>query len=88
MKNFFSIIFLLLVFGWVQAQQKYSVNGYLKDSKTGEDLIGVTVYVPELKAGTTTNVYGFYSLSLPEGSYTLIYSYIGYESQEQKVNLI
>lgn len=66
------------------AEKKPIISGNIKDAKTGEQLIGATVYIKELKTGTVTNVYGFYSLSIAPGSYTLVYSYIGYESVEKK----
>jgi len=69
------------------ADKKPIVSGTIKDSKTGEQLIGATVYIKELKTGTVTNVYGFYSLSIAPGSYTLIYSYVGYESIEKQILL-
>ncbi|MEM7107870.1 MAG: TonB-dependent receptor [Bacteroidota bacterium] len=69
-------------------QSKYTINGYVSDSENGEELIGVTVYVNELKTGTATNVYGFYALNLLPGEYTLTFSSIGYQSVTQKVSLV
>jgi outer membrane cobalamin receptor len=69
------------------SQEKQSISGYISDSKTGERLIGAHVYVKELKQGTATNLYGFYSLTLPKGEYDLQISYIGYKSISQKVKL-
>lgn len=69
------------------AQQKYTVSGKVKDARNGEDLIGVSVYVNELKTGTATNAYGYYSLNLPAGRYTLVFSYIGYANQARQVDL-
>ncbi len=65
----------------------FTISGYLRDGSDGESLIGATVLVEELGAGTITNPYGFYSLSLPEGRYTLKYSYIGYEEVIENVSL-
>jgi hypothetical protein len=62
---------------------RLTISGYIKDAGNGEELPGATVYVKELKTGTTSNVYGFYSLSLHQGKYTIVYSYVGYESQEK-----
>ena len=58
-----------------------TISGYIKDQKTGEDLIGASCYVKELKKGTVANVYGFYSLSIPSGYYTLSYSFLGTKTQ-------
>lgn len=66
--------------------QKVTLSGYIKDTSNGESLIGATIYVEELKQGTATNTYGFYSLTIPEGSYTLQLSFIGYETIFQKIN--
>lgn len=68
-------------------QSKSTLNGYLKDSSDGEKLIGATVYVVEAKTGATTNVYGFYSITLPSGDYTLEFSYIGFQKKVQQVSL-
>ncbi|MDR2234848.1 MAG: TonB-dependent receptor [Chryseobacterium sp.] len=70
------------------AQQTYSVSGTVKDQKNGELLIGVTVKVSENPSiHVTANEYGFYSLSLPEGSYTIIISYPGYQDFEQQIKV-
>lgn len=61
------------------AQNRHTVSGFIKDQSNGEGLIGVSVYVREAATGVVTNPYGFYSLTLPSGSYTLVFSYIGYQ---------
>jgi hypothetical protein len=71
----------------VAAQKKIPVNGYLKDAKTGEELIGATILVKENNAGVLSNEYGYYSISLLPGKYTLICQYIGYESQTKTIDL-
>ena len=60
-------------------KNKRSISGHVKDGETGEDLLGATIYVTELKSGTVTNSYGYYTLRLDPGNYTLKFSYIGYE---------
>lgn len=61
------------------AQEKFSISGTVKDSATGEDMIGVSVYIKELKsAGIVTNSYGFYSLTVPKGKYTLVAQSVGF----------
>ena len=70
------------------AVENYTVSGYVKDSTSGELLIGSTVYVQELGIGTQTNVYGFYSLTIPAGNYTLEYRYLGYVSRIIRINLM
>jgi hypothetical protein len=66
---------------------RYTLSGYIRDAGTGEGLIGAAIVVQELKRGTVTNVYGFYSLSLPPGFYHLKISYIGYQLKELAINL-
>ncbi len=83
--------FLLLCFSTINvaAQSiRYTISGYVKDAKTGEELIGASVTVKELQTtGTTTNAYGFYSLSIPEGNYTVVAQYLGYNQKTSNVNL-
>lgn len=68
------------------AQTRYTINGYIRDDR-GEDLVGATVYVEELKTGTAANVYGFYSITLPAGKYNIIYSFVGFQDVSRTVNL-
>ena len=75
----FLVVALGLIFVSGYAQEKYTINGTIKDASNGEALIGVTVYVKEIKNGATTNEYGFYSITLPKGNYTLDYSYVGFQ---------
>jgi len=75
-------ITILLVFSFAksQAQQKFTINGNVKDVKNGEEMFGATVSVKEIPSiGTATNAYGFYAITLPEGTYNIIAQYVGYE---------
>jgi len=84
----FSSTFILANPNKVKAQNdKVTLSGYLKDKETGEDLIGATVYIQELKSGVAANVYGFYSVTIPKGVYTVEFSYLGYITDTQKVDL-
>src|SRR5690349_15356121 len=79
---------LLLVIAATQSMaQNFTVSGYVKDTDNGEELIGVTVLVKETRTGTTTNAYGFYSITLPAGKHTLQYSYVGYKPQTLELEL-
>ncbi|MFC1606356.1 carboxypeptidase-like regulatory domain-containing protein [Candidatus Latescibacterota bacterium] len=83
--------FLLLIcfsFYTAHAQESFTISGHIRDSATGEGLVGAGYYIPALKAGGMTNDYGFYSLTVPAGSYVIRYSYIGYEPQEYTVEII
>ncbi len=67
---------------------KYTINGTVKDKKTGEVLIGATVYLLEVsKSATNSNSYGFFSISAPSGSYNLITSFAGYLTDTMKIQL-
>jgi hypothetical protein len=67
--------------------KKNTISGHIKDAHTGEMLIGATVYVKEALTGTSSNLYGFYSISLIPGSYSLTFSYIGFRSEVLAINL-
>ena len=69
------------------AQSRVTVSGYVKDQSNGEGLIGVSVYVREAGTGVVTNPYGFYSITLPSGSYTLVFSYIGFKKVTKSIAL-
>src|SRR5204863_9266109 len=69
------------------AQQKYTISGYVKEASSGESLLGANVYLKETLQGTQTNQYGFYSLTVAEGKYTIVYSYIGFEEQRFEIDL-
>ncbi|MVT12625.1 TonB-dependent receptor [Chitinophaga tropicalis] len=81
-------LLLLLSTTLLLAQTKYTVSGTVKQKSSGETLIGVTVMVVEKPTiGVITNEYGFYSVSLPEGNYTLRFSYVGYKQELVPVKL-
>jgi hypothetical protein len=86
MLKFLLFILLILMSFGVFSQAKYTVSGYVKDVQNGETLIGATILVKGTLTGTTSNVYGFYSLSLPAGNYELSYSYIGFATVTNTVN--
>ena len=79
----FLCFFSLLGFG----QEKMILSGIASDTNTNETLIGVSVYIAELNIGTYTNEYGFYSISLPKGTYTIQISYIGFETITEKIEI-
>jgi hypothetical protein len=88
MRHFFLLICsLCCLLGELSAQESFTVSGYVKDSANGEDMINATVYVREISSGTASNLYGFYSITLPEGTYTLEYRFLGYDTRVKTIEL-
>ncbi|MBL4651745.1 MAG: TonB-dependent receptor [Flavobacteriales bacterium] len=73
------IFFFLALYATVSLAQKVTINGYIEDSETGEKLIGATIFDANTLLGTTTNVYGFYSITLPADSILLTISFVGFK---------
>ena len=72
----------------LQSQNNFTLSGYVRDKSSGETLIGANIYDKNnTSTGAVSNTYGFYSLTLPEGTYTFSYSYLGYEEQNFEVQL-
>lgn len=69
------------------AQEKVTLNGYVRDAENGEELIGVTIYIDEISNGVVTNAYGFYSITLTKGTYHVTWSYVGYQTVEKTIEL-
>ncbi|MCI9845828.1 TonB-dependent receptor [Flavobacterium pectinovorum] len=80
------IIFILTILT-SYSQEKFTLSGVITDFKNNETLIGVNIYVPLLKIGTTTNEYGFYSLTLPAGEHQVEISYLSYQTLVQNIVL-
>lgn len=80
------MLLCLTVLG-AMAQEKHTISGYIKSAASGEELIGATVYEPQTGSGASSNVYGFYSLTLPAGNYELQYQYLGHQSITVAINL-
>ncbi|MDI6032724.1 TonB-dependent receptor [Flavobacterium sp. LB2P84] len=69
------------------AQEKFTLSGTIIDANSNETLIGVNIVIPALKTGVTTNEYGFYSITVPQGIYSVQISYLGYQTIEESINL-
>lgn len=77
----------LLFFVFVlHGQQRHTLSGTISEAGSNETLIGVSILVPELQTGATTNEYGFYSLTLPEGNYELVITSLGFRDIRQTVS--
>ncbi len=81
------LILGLVLFAFVGFAQKYTISGYVEDTKTGEKLISASVYDTKTMKGTTTNTYGFFSLTLPKGEVVLTFSYMGYTTVSKTIDL-
>ncbi|MEC8679973.1 MAG: TonB-dependent receptor [Bacteroidota bacterium] len=82
------ILTLLVLFSFKSfSQERFTLNGYITDSESGESLIGATVFINEINSGTVTNPYGFYSITLDEGNYNIDFRYIGYNTISREINL-
>lgn len=86
LKQLFSLI-LCLFSCFVFAQEKYTLSGVVQEEKSNETLIGVNILFPELNTGTMTNEYGFYSITLPKGTYNVVISYLGYADKTEAITL-
>ncbi|MBT5731305.1 MAG: TonB-dependent receptor plug domain-containing protein, partial [Lentimicrobiaceae bacterium] len=92
MKQLVKYTFLLLLISvclksFSEDSKKVTLAGYITDSENGESLPGATIIIKDLNIGTTSNNYGFYSISLDPGIYTVIYSFIGYADQSYELDL-
>ncbi len=89
--RFLPRIFLFIALGIsfivIGQQKRYTISGTVLEASSNESLIGVTILVQPLRSGVVTNEYGFYSITLPEGDYTLQISYLGYRAVNQNITL-
>lgn len=86
-RNYILVIAILLLFPFLYGQQKYTISGYIRDIDNGEVLSNVNVYLVENSKGTTSNNYGFYSITVEQGEYTIKAQFVGFQLYEQKVSL-
>ena len=68
-------------------KNKYTLSGYVKEDGSSELLVGAHIYIPKLETGTSSNTYGFFSITLPEDSFEVIVSFVGYQPKAYKINL-
>lgn len=81
------LIFCIFTYTFVFAQQKYTISGVVKDKNSLETVIGVNIYIPEISKGVSTNEYGYYSLTIPEGTYNLTISFLGFKKISKIIDL-
>lgn len=87
MKRLSALLLFISLFLTASAQNNFTLSGYVKDSANSEVLSGCNITVEDAQSGTQSNVYGFFSLSLPAGTYTINFSFVGYNTRSIKVNL-
>jgi len=87
MRRWLLMFFLLLSVSVFAQESTYTISGVLKEKSSGETLIGGSVYDVNTNIGVATNVYGFYSLTLPEGKHTIAFSFVGYETVVKEIVL-
>ena len=87
MKIKFFLLLLIMVPFFVKAQNRFTISGFIKDSLNGETLIGAYIAVQGKTKGISSNQYGFYSITLEEGEYIFISSYIGYQPKILQIKL-
>ena len=81
MKFFKLIIFFCLFLQNIDAQDNITISGHVTDKDSGEELIGASIFIQNTSIGVNTNIYGFYSLTIPKGEYVVAVSYIGYSTK-------
>jgi hypothetical protein len=72
---------------FINAQEKFTLSGTITEEKSNETLIGVNIIFSEIQSGTTTNAYGFYSITLPKGIYKVDISYLGFNTISETISL-
>ncbi|MGB5555228.1 MAG: TonB-dependent receptor [Flavobacteriaceae bacterium] len=86
-RNLIALVFLFFSITTTYAQQRFTLSGTVSEAASNETLIGVTIAVQALRTGVTTNEYGFYSITLPEGDYQVQVSYLGFSDVVQQISL-
>jgi hypothetical protein len=81
------LLILFSVLSMAVNAQKFTFSGTVRDSLSGEALIGAYLWLPEIKAGCSTNAYGFFSITLPQGNYIVNFSYLGYSRKTISIKL-
>ena len=86
LKKILSILFIFIFLN-LQAQEKITINGVVRDATSNETLYGVNIIFPDLNTGAITNEYGFYSLKIPAGNHRIVTSYLGFQTLSQKIQI-
>ncbi len=87
MRRLIGFVMMMCLLGNASAQSRFTLNGYVRDSLSGETVIGATITVNGLSQGVTSNQYGFYSITLNENPYTISISHVSYLPKSISVDL-
>lgn len=87
MKRHPFVLVFLFCFFFVSAQKNTTLSGLITASESNESLIGVTILIPELNTGTVSNSYGFYSISVPSGTYEVYVRFLGFKELKTQIDL-
>jgi hypothetical protein len=80
---------IFLIFSFISySQENFTLNGYVLDENDNESIIGANIMIPNIDAGTITNTYGFFSITIPKGNYEVQISSLGYKNITTKIDLI
>jgi len=82
-----TLISCLFILIHLNGQERFTLNGYVRDAASGEELIGANVFIMNGEAGTISNEYGYYSLTVESGTLSVAFSYIGYRTLVLPVEL-
>lgn len=85
-KTIYILLFIAISFG-AYTQEKVTLSGTITIKANTETIIGASIFIPEAKVSTVTNAYGFYSITLPKGEYTIVISCVGFENIEEHISL-
>lgn len=85
-KIIYTLLFIIIASG-LYAQDKVTLSGTVTIKTNTETIIGASIFIPEAKVSAVTNAYGFYSITLPKGEYTIVISYVGFETIEERIFL-
>ncbi|MDZ7846310.1 MAG: carboxypeptidase-like regulatory domain-containing protein [Owenweeksia sp.] len=83
----YPVLHFLMLTCLISSAQSHTISGYIEDADSKERIIGVNVFLKGTSYGTTSNTYGFYSLTVPEGEYQLVVSFIGYQNYIDSLSL-
>ncbi len=82
------VILILLVCALAKTFGQSDISGFVYDNESGESLIGANVFIKEVSSGASSNISGYFVISnIPAGTYTLITSYVGYQSKTEKIKV-